>query len=377
MNNRQEMKINLITIVLTVIILASFSGPALAEDLFFPYAKTDWTVKSSGTLSADATITDNNKLLYCPVGTSILCYDIDSGNKLWEQKLNLSGKISHPLVILGNNIYAGGLDGIQQIKINGSLNWTFKLSPLNKESTAGALVSPASADLLYVGIGDCIYGLEPGGNFIWRYFNQKYVFDCFSDERAVYVCGKDKDNYDLVALNSQGERIWHMYLGNIKNIQMCIGPNQNLYVTTNPAKLDRNNNGKVRCIDAKTGDIMWDYTLNADNLSSTSFSSDQKIFFVGDKKLYCLNAITGSYHWDLSLINLASGVAIDNDSKRVYAGSSDGRLFSISFTGKTIWQKQFDEKDAISRKPVFLKDEGILIYTKKGMIMKIYDTYKE
>ena len=370
------MKIIKIITLLAVIILAIHSGPAQATELFSPYAKTEWMVKNNNKLSADVTIAANN-LLYCPVGNSIQCYDINSGIKLWEQKLDLSGKISHPLVIKDPNIYAAGTDGIQQIKLNGSLNWTFKISPLKSGSNTGAVVSLGPANLLYVGIDDTIYGLEPGGNFIWRYSDKKNALNSLSDERALYVCERDKNGETLIALNPKGERIWQINLGKIKNIQMAIGPNQNIYVITNPAKLDKYNRGKVRCIDAARGEIYWDYTVKADNLSQASFSSDQKIVFSGDKKLHCLNAITGSWQWDLPLINLASGTAIDNTNKRIYAGTSDGRIFSVSFAGRVLWEKQFDDKDGVSRAPVLMKDGGIFIYTDKGVLMKFFDVYKE
>ena len=369
------MKTIKIIILLAIIILVNHS-PAHAKELFSPYAKTEWLVNSSK-LSADVTIAGNN-LLYCPVGSSILCYDINSGSKLWEQKLNLSGKINHPLVIKDQNIYAAGTNGIQQIKLNGSLNWTFKISPLNKGSNTGALVSPGPAELLYVGIDDTIYGLETGGNFIWRYTEEKNVLNSLSDERAVYVCEKSKEGENmLIALNPKGERIWHIYLGKLKNMQMVVGPNQNLYVITNPSKLDKNNYGKVRCIDAANGDIIWDYAVKADNLSQASFSSDQKIVFSGGKKLFYLDALTGSCQWELPLINLTSGAAIDNTNKRIYVGSSDGRVFSVSFAGRSLWEKQFNDKDEVSRTPVILKDGGIFIYTDKGVMMKIFDEYKE
>ena len=371
------MKITKIITLLAVFILASHSGSAQAKELFSPYARTEWEVKSSNKLSADITVASNN-LLYCPVGSSIICYDINSGSKLWEQKLNLSGKISHPLIIKDQNIYATGTDGVQQLKLNGSLNWTFKISPLKSGSCTGTLVSPGPTDLLYVGADDTIYGLDPGKNFIWRYSDQKNILDSLSDERAVYVCEKDKKGETtLIALDTKGERIWSRYLGKIKNVHMGMGPNQNLYVITNPTKLDKYSSGKVRCIDVASGNIVWDYTVKADNLTQPSFSSNQKIVFSGGKKLYCLDAITGSCQWNLPLINLASGASIDNTNKRIYVGTSDGRVFSVSFIGKVLWGKQFDDKDAVSLTPVTLKDGGILIYTDKGVIMKIIDIYKE
>ncbi|ACV61539.1 Pyrrolo-quinoline quinone [Desulfofarcimen acetoxidans DSM 771] len=369
---RQIIKKNVLLIISIIFVLTGLTAPVHAGELFSPYAKTDWMIKCPSKLTAGPLIAPNN-LLYCPAGNAILCYNIETGKREWERKLDLSGQITHSPVFNGPNIYAGAANGIQQIKLNGSLNWTFKISPLNKGSNSGAIVCPGPSNLLYVGTGDSVYGLEAGKNFIWRYSSEKNIFDCLSDDQRLYVCEGDKQSGTLLALNSKGERIWSMTLGAIKNMRMSTGPNENLYVAANPAKLDEYHRGKVYCIDPVKGKAIWDYSVKADNLSQISFSSENKIVFSAAQKLYCLDAATGAQEWSLPLINLASGIAVDSTNKRFYAGGSDGRIFSISFSGKSLWQKQFDEKDAVSRTPIILQDGSIIVYTNKGVLMKISD----
>ena len=221
---------------------------------------------------------------------------------------------------------------------------------------------------------------------------------CIGDEKAVYVVTGDQEGgYSLRALDQAGERIWHKGLGDAKNVKLSFGPNGQLYVVTNPAKLERNTSAKVQCINKESGQEIWSYSLKADNLTAIRFADNQTLYFSGNQRVYALNSQNGTLRWDLPLLNVSSGVAVDQAQERLYAGSTDGRIFCVSFAGRLLWDKEIDkttsqalhkdggimidtgkdEKDAITRAPIALNDGSILVITDKGVLLKFKDAYKE
>ena len=384
-------------LVTLIIFSLGATSPLLAAGRFDPYGQVKWQVEKAGKPSAEVTVTENG-LLYYPVGNKIICYDVNTGTKLWERKMEVGGKITEPLLVEGQDLYATGTEGVQQMKPNGSLNWVYRVYPKPKGNSSSGVVSKGPEDLLYVGVADGLYAVEPQKNFKWRYSDEKNVVQLLGDQEAVYVCtGGKEEGYSLRALDRQGERIWHKGLGTLKNVRMAFGPDGRLYVVTKPAQVDRNTSGEILCLDKDTGQEIWRYGVKTDDLSSLAFSSDKTLFLSGQNKLLALNLADGSLRWNVPLLNLSSGVAIDNAKQRLYAGSKDGRIFCVSFTGRLIWDKEIDktinqtlhkdggimidkgkdDKDSITKTPVFLKDGGIVVCTDKGAIYKFVDVHKE
>ncbi|WP_156779661.1 PQQ-binding-like beta-propeller repeat protein [Desulforamulus reducens] len=369
---------------------------AEAAGRLYPYGEVKWMVEKAGKLSADVTITDNG-LLYCPAGNKIICYDLSKGTKLWERKMDMGGKITQPLLVQNQIIYATGTEGIQQMRPNGSVTWLYRLLPKAKGSKSSAAVSAGPNNLIYLGVADGLYALEPLKSHKWRYSDEKNILALQGNEQAVYVCLGDKDKgYSLQAIDKQGAKLWQESLGTIKNIHMTFGSEGNLIVVTNPAALDRNTSAKIRCYDPKKGREEWSYSVKTQDITDISFSNDNTIFFCGNSRLYCLNGDNGQLKWDIPLLNVASGVAVDPSKKRIYAGSTDGRIFCVSFAGRLLWDKEIDkttgqtlakgggimvdtgkdEKDTITRAPILLKDGSILIYTDKGTMYRFVDVFK-
>lgn len=382
-----------------LVIILSFTMQVTAEGAgrFYPYGEVKWMVEKAGKLTADVTLAENG-LLYCPVGNKILCYDTLTGTKLWERKVDVGGKITEPLLVQDQTVYAAGTDGIQQMKPNGSLTWIYRIYPKPKGTKSSGVVATGPGDLIYFGVDNGLYALEPRKNFKWRYSDEKNVVAGLGDDRAVYVSLGDKDGgYVLRALDEKNQLIWRQGLGDLKNIYMTFGPDGNIVVVTNPASLGDRSYGKVLCFDRETGKEIWRYSVKADDLTNVSFSAENDLVFCSNKRLYSIDYQTGLLRWNLPLLNVSSGVAIDNIKKRIYAGSTDGRIFCISFAGRMLWDKEIDkttgqtlakgggimidtgkdEKDAITRAPVLLKDGSILIYTDKGTMYKFTDVFKE
>ncbi|CCO09247.1 PQQ-like beta-propeller repeat protein [Desulforamulus hydrothermalis] len=383
--------------LLAVFYLMMSAWPAEAGYTVYPYGRFVWQQQKAGKLSADVTVTANG-LLYVPAGNKIICYDLGNGSKLWERKLELSGKITEPLLVDNGTVYAVGTDGMQQMKPNGSLTWLYRILSKPKGSKSSGVVTAGPNGLVYLGVADGLYALEPKKNFKWRFSDEKNVVAALGDSEAVYVCSGDKNTgYSLRALDARGNRLWHRGLGELKNIHLSFGPAGNLYVVTNPARLERNTAAKIMCLDRRTGKEQWTYSVRSDDLTKPAFGADNTLYFTGQHKVFALAATDGTLKWDLPLINLVSGIAVDNLNGRLYAGSSDGRLFCINTAGRLIWEKEIDkttgqtlhkdggimidtgkdEKDAIKMAPVMLPDGAVLLATDKGVLIKFIDVNKE
>lgn len=372
------------------------TSPLLAAGRFYPYGEMKWQVDKAGKLSADVTITENG-LLYYPVGNKIACYNLNTGTKLWERKMEVGGKITEPVLVEDYNLYVTGTEGVQQMKPNGSLTWIYRLYPKPKGDKSSAVIAQGPDNLIYVGVADGLYAVEPQKNFKWRYSDEKNVIQLLGDSEAVYLCTGGKDQgYSLRALDRQGERLWHKGLGNLKDIRMSLGQDGHLYIVTNPAQLDRNTSGEILCLDKDTGREVWRFSVKTDDLSNLTFGPDNTLYFSGQQKIFALNLKDGSLRWSLPLLNLSSGVAIDSTRQRMYAGSSDGRIFCVSSAGRLIWDKEIDkttgqtlhkdggimidtgkdDKDSITQTPVVLKDGAIVVFMSKGAVYKFVDIHK-
>lgn len=384
------------SIFIGILLLFMIVSQSEAAGMFWPHGQLKWTLEKAGKLTAEPTLAPNG-LLYCPVGSKIVAYDTANGKKLWERSTGI--KITEPLLVTNQDIYVAGTDGFQQMRPNGSLNWIYKLYPKPSGSKVGGVITRGPGELIFFGLADGLYALEPGKNYQWRYSDDKNVAALLGDQERVYVCLGDKQSgYILRALDQAGNRLWYLNLGDIKDIQMVFGPNGNFYVVTNPANLDKNSSGKIIALNRETGKEKWRYSVNANDISKVGFSTEETLFFTSKNRINSIDLSSGKLNWELSLLNVVSGVAVDESKRRIYAGSSDGRLFCISYSGKMLWekipdktipptlhkdggimvyQKDKSDKDTFTMAPFLLPDGGILIYSDKGTMYKIMDVHKE
>ena len=96
-------------------------------------------------------------------------------------------------------------------------------------------------------------------------------------------------------------------------------------------------NNKVYCLNATTGDHLWDYTTG-DSVYSSPAMGDGKVY-VGsdDHHLYCLNATTGDQMWNYTTgAGVTSSPAVAGEC--VYVGSDDNHIYCLNATtGDQLW----------------------------------------
>jgi outer membrane protein assembly factor BamB len=95
---------------------------------------------------------------------------------------------------------------------------------------------------------------------------------------------------------------------------------------------------KVYCLDANTGEWIWDYPTEAEIFLSSPAVANDKVYIGSlDSKVYCLNANTGAKIWDYTTGNqLMSSPAVADG--KVYICSLDDKIYCLDAnTGEWIW----------------------------------------
>ena len=99
------------------------------------------------------------------------------------------------------------------------------------------------------------------------------------------------------------------------------------------------NDRKIYAIDAVTGTKIWDYTLgNLIDMSTPAVAPDGVVYAgCTDGKLYALNP-GGTLKWVFETGGvIKSSPAIDPDRETVYVGSADGKMYAVGFDGLERW----------------------------------------
>jgi outer membrane protein assembly factor BamB len=96
--------------------------------------------------------------------------------------------------------------------------------------------------------------------------------------------------------------------------------------------------GKIACLDALSGSLIWSFATNGVFLSSPAVADDRVFVASGDGNLSCVNAFTGALLWSRQAIHKA-----DNSSSptvangRVYVGNEFNVSCFDAQTGDSLW----------------------------------------
>jgi len=95
---------------------------------------------------------------------------------------------------------------------------------------------------------------------------------------------------------------------------------------------------KVYCLNASTGSLIWNYTTGNSLYNSIPAVVDGRVYIGSwDRNVYCLNASTGSFIWSYTTGDWVSSSPAVVDG-RVYIGSRDKKVYCLNAsTGSLIW----------------------------------------
>ena len=321
-----------------------------------------------------------NGLFYLPSGNKLVAVD-DQGRKLWETAVSTGGETGLPVFDGRGSIFFPGSASIQEVKLNGSNGWNFTVYGDNSKS---AVVALGPGNLLYLPLPSGLYALYTEGRYQWlmrQYDNWNMKGTRTEDKREILACagnsqtffvvtGKKGQGYGLLAISGEGKILWRHWLGDIKTVNLAIGPDGRLYVTVNPGKIDRLSKGKVYAFDSTgSGSPLWSYSIGRNDLTAPALSRHGMLYFCAGNELFALDLANGSIIWSTPLYKAVSPPAVDENSRRVYLGTSDGRLLAVTPNGRLDWDLALDDK--VAGRPLPVSGGGLYVATDKGSLYKI------
>ncbi|HOO97711.1 MAG TPA: PQQ-binding-like beta-propeller repeat protein [Caldisericia bacterium] len=212
--------------------------------------------------------------------------------------------------------------------------------------------------------GDDIYfGVKLGYLLRYNFKNQAYIWrmeepldgdittSIALDDTSVYFgTGGDGKMYAYDRITDS--KIWEFQTG--KNISAPPGAVEE--AVSNPVILSHPKlyegkiyfgafDGKMYCLDAKTGKKVWEFFTSAKVYSSPAIAYDRLYFGNHDGKFYCLDANTGKLLWDTKLPKgiTASPVTF---GPRVWIGCKNSKMYCLkAFDGSILWEYQAPDSD--------------------------------
>lgn len=223
------------------------------------------------------------------------------------------------------------------------------------------------------------------GGEIWHYQTTSHVESSpFITDDKVYFGAGDNGVFCLDA--NTGDLIWHY---------------ENVHVDSSPAVWQGGvyfgtgyGDFAVYCLDAENGDELWKEKVAYPAWGSPSIAKGKVYFgtgtgrFVEDEveakgRVICFRARDGKKLWDYDTQDaVITAVAISKE--RLFFGSRDGHLYSLTASGEFVWKKQIGSpilsSPAVTGNMVYFGANDGKIYclnTAKGEIKWQYDATKK
>lgn len=274
----------------TAVYFADMEGVVYALDQ--NTGKPIWMTKAGGPIMS-APLVVGDKLYVVSLLKELVCLDLKAGKILWEESFGTrdSGftiQGSADPVLFDSLILVGYSDGtlVAHHAADGSIAWTKQLGDRLNEfhdvDSTPFVVSSAEGTLAYVSSTD----------------------------------GK------LFALNPEnGKTAWQAEAGGVNNAFVS---DSFLYTTQG---------GKVSCFEAKTGNILWEQSLEVPEFSSPIVYKDWVVVSATKGKTYFLDKKGGDvlYSWYVRGGSYGDPVLADN---QIYLLSNASRLYDFQFTRK-------------------------------------------
>jgi outer membrane protein assembly factor BamB len=249
-----------------------------------------------------STPTVDGDRLYAQGATGVLlCLDVRSGKKVWEQSLLKLSGIECPShgfcgcpLIVGDRLFVqpGGPNGKSVAALNkkdGSVIWQALDDPIAPSSPIFAEVAGTPQVIFFTGVA--AIGVAPrDGKLLWRYpWKTQYDLNIATPivhDDLVFISSNYGTGAALFRVNrtSEPETIWKGK--SMQNhISTCVLYGGHLYGFSEQ---------RLRCVDFKTGEVKWD---QADLGRGTALVADGQLIVLGDKgQLILARASADGYH---------------------------------------------------------------------------------
>jgi outer membrane protein assembly factor BamB len=302
-----------------------------------------WNYTTSGAAQSSPAVVDD-KVYICSDDNKIYCLNAEDGTFIWSYTTGATMRYSSPAVVTGR-VYLGAgdnkmycLDAEQGIQL-----WNYTTN-----SSSGVSSPAVDGDKVYVGTKrsstssfggwvSCLNAVT--GESIWNSsydtLNEGYTSSPAVADGRVYICSLQytlgPEVGKISCLNAMtGTEIWSAFpyhpggYGGVSRIYSSPAvADGKVYVGST-----YNSGGAVTCYDAITGTEIW-YFLTGAAVESSPAVADGKVY-VGsnDGRVYCLNAQTGDFIWnEIANAGYSSPAVVDGI---IYIGGSDGKVHCLN-----------------------------------------------
>ena len=268
-----------------------------------------------------------NRLYIGNTDNLLRCIDAERGRVIWT--VNTGNDLDSSPCIMDGKLYIAGENGHVRCldAMTGRQIWkrfVGGIKPGTPLGSNGSETSPAVADgEVYAATYDgMLYSLEAETGRI------RWTASTGDDTDAspviagdfVYAAAEEEAPYVYCFARSDGRRVWR-YDGRARG-----------YYST-PAVVGNRlwigaEDGRLHCIDALTGEPIWQFRTRAAIWSSPCVIDDKVVFGSRDGRLYCLDATNGRKVWHLRLDGriISSPCIVDG---RIWIGTATGWFYGI------------------------------------------------
>lgn len=309
---------------------------------------------------------DGGKVFIGSVDGMLYALDETTGNTVWFKDIGSHIAATPAISPDGTSLYVGTYDGrLLSIKTaDGSVRWAL--------GTGGAVyASPAiSADgsRVYAGSNDDnIYSVDAvSGTEVWQYHTSGDVAGSLAVgmDGTVYAGSGDGKVYALnpadTLAGGTNRLKWAYEVQLMQGVASpVIGNNGKLYVGSH--------NKSLKAINSVTGSLVWTRDFDGKIAGSPAYFEGRIV--VGDYdigKLYCLDAATGEVLWSYNTgASFFSSPVVDNQGN-IYQANGNGKLYIISKNGLLVETVTLDggsySSPALKNGKIFLSDKSGAAY---------------
>lgn len=334
----------------------------------------NWKFNTGGAiLSAPAIGTDGT--VYVGSNSTRFFAVNPDGTEKW--RLNLAGPSYSPTLSSTGRIYVGtGAMGNRLLAIRddstfGNILWGFPTGgPVTTKPAVGTV--GASTGIVYFGSDDGTFrAVNSSGILEWFFTPLGLPAQPFRSSPAISPSGGTvyfgSNNGNFYARNAgTGAIVWTPSVAGAGAYlsSPVVGSDGTVFVG--------NDNGRIYAFDGPTGAVLWSFDTGAPVRSSPALSSDGSRIYIGSENdiLFALNASNGAEAWRFTGASgdIDSGIQVDA-SGHIYFGSDDDNVYALYPDGTLKWS--FTTGGNVEVKPAVKGDGTVYAGSSDGQLYSI------